>query len=363
MRLLPSIALLHRWVGLVVGLILLVLGLTGALLVFRAELTALKHPVQAGRVSVVEDAERARQLADITARYEVRSVKFPRDGLDVWELYLRDGTRARLDGRDLTELDRWGRFDDPLEFAFDLHAHLLMGHRGELAAGFAGLVALGMLGTGIALWWPRRRSFRAALIIPRATRRGPLLAAHWTTGILSVPILLIPLVTGIMMVFPETSRAVLSALSFDRPHPAPPPTDGVGQGPVDWAAALATVRATFPDGDLVFAIPPANPGQPAAFRVRLPGEWHPNGRSTVQVDPVTGALIRAVDANKLSRGERLYNTAYPLHAASVGGLAFALVTCLSGVALAWLSGAGIWAWVRKPADPRRSHGAERNATW
>lgn len=347
MRWRPALALLHRWAGLFIGSVLILLGVTGAVLVFRPELTALSYPEQAGRAALVE-SEWPERVAAIQARYgtDLRSIKTPRPHLDVWELWLTDGRRAVLDGRDVSVLDEWSGAERPLEFLFELHADLLAGEVGHLVVGAVGIAGTLMLVTGAVLWWPRRRSFRAGLLRPKANRRGPWLSAHWTAGIVLLPLGLIPLVTGAAIVFHAEAKALLIAATLEPPR-QPPPV--VASGPVDrvdWAAALRTARAAFPQADMVFISPPRGEGQPVSFRLRQPGEWHPNGRSTVQVEPGTGALLQAVDANLLSRGERLANSMYPIHAASIGGLAFALVTAVTGLGLAWLSAAGIWAWVR-----------------
>lgn len=344
---LPVLALIHRWAGLVLAAVMIVLGLTGAVLVFRPELTALAHPEQAARPPAPQ-ADWPALLAGIQARHgdDLRTIRTPRPGFDAWELWLEGEGRAFLDGRSLAQLDRWQGPTRPLAFLFDLHKDLLLGRTGHLVVGAVGIAGTVMLITGAVLWWPRRRSFRPALLRPKANRRGPWLSAHWTAGIVLLPLLLIPMVTGIAMVFGAEVRQLLTVVTAEQPR-MPPPAKAAGPaGPVAWAAVLTTARSAFPDADLVFISPPRAAGQPVSMRLRQPGEWHPNGRTVVQVEPTTGGLLQAVDALALSRGERVFNTLYPLHAGRVGGLAFALLMVAGGLGLAWLSAAGIWAWVR-----------------
>lgn len=347
MRFLPLLAQLHRWAGLAIGSVLILLGVTGAALVFRPELTGLLYPEQARRPPLAEGMW-ADRVAAIHHRYgdTLRNIKTPRPHLDAWELWLTGEGRAILDGRTLEVLDEWQGVGHPLEFLFKLHADLLAGDAGHLVAGSIGIAGTVMLVTGAVLWWPRRRSFRAGLLKPKANRRGPWLSAHWTAGILLLPLGLVPLATGAAVVFHAQAKALLIAVTFEKPR-LPPPSKATGAaGPVDWATALATAREAFPEADMVFISPPRGPSGPVSFRLRQPGEWHPNGRSTVQAEPTTGALLQAVDANALSQGERLSNAIYPIHAARIGGLVFALVTAATGIGLAWISATGIWAWLR-----------------
>ncbi|MFM2042245.1 MAG: hypothetical protein RLY86_821 [Pseudomonadota bacterium] len=79
-------ALLHRWSGLMLGAALFRLGLTGALLVLRPKLTALKHPDQAARPPPWAEAAWPQRLDTIQARYgdQLRSVKTPVPWENLW---------------------------------------------------------------------------------------------------------------------------------------------------------------------------------------------------------------------------------------------------------------------------------------
>ncbi|MBW8304974.1 MAG: PepSY domain-containing protein, partial [Brevundimonas sp.] len=92
---------------------------------------------------------------------------------------------------------------------------------------------------------------------------------------------------------------------------------------------------------------PSAPGKPASIRLKQPGEWHPNGRTTVLIDPATSAVARVSDAQTLTRGERAVHAIYPLHAGSVGGWLYEWVTVVSGLALAALGGVGLWAFLKQ----------------
>jgi uncharacterized iron-regulated membrane protein len=122
----------------------------------------------------------------------------------------------------------------------------------------------------------------------------------------------------------------------------------VGSGDVDWTRALAAAQARFPEAAPRMAIRPAAPGKPATIRLKQPGEWHPNGRTTVTIDPATSRVVATSDANALPTGIRAYNAFYPLHASSVGGWLYDVVTVLSGLAMAGLGGVGAWAFLVKP---------------
>ena len=81
------------------------------------------------------------------------------------------------------------------------------------------------------------------------------------------------------------------------------------------------------------------------FRKQLPGEWHPNGRSYVLVDPYTAQVVQAIDARAQGTGTRLMHAVYPVHAAKVGRLPMMLLAAFAAAALTWLAAGGAWAYV------------------
>jgi uncharacterized iron-regulated membrane protein len=162
-------------------------------------------------------------------------------------------------------------------------------------------------------------------------------------------------------VFYAPVNAALSAM-FDQRTPMAPnavvkPESGVDVRP--WAERLARVRATFPEGDLVMYSPGRGKNAAQSFRLRLPGEWHPNGRSYVLVDPYSGAVVQSIDARRQGLGTRIAHAIYPVHAATIGGLPYLLFTILAAVGLAWLAIGGAAAWIQKYRATRR---ATRRAT-
>jgi len=76
----------------------------------------------------------------------------------------------------------------------------------------------------------------------------------------------------------------------------------------------------------------------------FPGEWHPNGRSVLKFDAITGALVSHSDVRNSSQGYLLSQMIYLLHVAAVGGIAWLVVVLVGGVALILLPITGIYFW-------------------
>lgn len=339
---------IHAWAGAILSLLLIVFGLTGSLLVFENDWIALKHPeARAGFAAdaVVLGAAAERLEAD---HPDLRTVDFGGPQLGAHKLFLAEDDLG-VAGPDGATLDRWTGPARIEAFIFDLHHYLLAGETGEIVGGIAALAAVLLVLTGLVVWVPAWRATRLR-VWPRSARRGELVSSHRNLGLITAVPILIFCLTGAGMVFNGQTRALLAP---DAPEPPPPV---VGTGDIDWPAALVAAQARFPDATLRMASWPAAPGKPASVRLKQPGEWHPNGRTTVLIDPATSGVARATDAQTLTQGERAIHAIYPLHAGSVGGWLYEWVTVLSGVALAALGGVGLWAFLGQRLRRKRRRG-------
>jgi uncharacterized iron-regulated membrane protein len=182
-----------------------------------------------------------------------------------------------------------------------------------------------------------------------------MVSSHRNLGLFAALPILVFCVTGAGMVFNDAAQALLAP---GAPPLAEPPL--VGTGDIDWRVALAAAQARFPDATLRSVRWPAAPGRPATVRLRQPEEWHPNGRTYVQIDPATSAVVQVTDAQTLPQGIRLSQAFYPVHAATVGGWPYRLVSAVSGLALVALGGLGTWSFLVKPR--RKCRAARTPAT-
>ncbi|HYC99491.1 PepSY-associated TM helix domain-containing protein [Brevundimonas sp.] len=333
-----AIRTVHAWAGAALAVLAIVFGLTGSLLVFEDDW--IRASVPAARAPVDLDTARlgAALEAIEAAEPRVKTVVLPAGVVGAHRLYLPDEGFAYADAGGAV-VERWRGAARAETFVFDLHHELLAGHAGKLVAGGAGLALVLMVLTGMIVWIPAWRA-TGWRMWPRSGARRELIGSHRNLGLIfTLPLLLFSL-TGAAIVFHGTTQALLNG-----GPPPTPPAPAVSQGDIDWTAALTAARARFPDAAPRMVSWPAAPGKPATLRMRQPGEWHPNGRTTVTIDPATSEVVAAMDANRLGDGLRVYNALYPVHAASVGGWLYELVTVLSGLAMAGLGGVGLWAFL------------------
>lgn len=354
---------LHRWVGLALALVLLVVALSGVLLLAKGPYYRWQYPSFGQPIAAQDRAGWPAMLEAITRRFgdDVRTIKVPQPGMHVFQVWLADGSEAFVDARAGTLLDRWHPTDRLPALLFDLHVHLMAGERGELINGAIALLTIAFLVIGGGLiWWPRRASMPLRAVWPRSWAPGALLRSHAAVGVVTAGPLLVFLLTGAGMAFSASVMPMLSRLlDAAPPTVVRPQVASDGRGHVPWAVALARLEQAMAaldtpprDGEaqLVFITPPRVSGTAMVARVRLPGEWHPNGRSIVVLHPHTGDILQTMDARREGAGTRLGHALYPIHAARIGsGPSWLLVALaiLAGLGLAVLSGSGLVTWVQR----------------
>lgn len=345
---------LHRWTGGLIGLVLGLLGLTGALLVHRDAWVGVAHsgdPLRTDLASVTQATEA------IMAQPGAQGIIYARESFGLHQTRFGEGAGAYADQTGQI-VARWAsQWERPELWIFDFHHHLFAGDSGEWVIGIAGLCGLFFIVSGVILWWRTRRTFRLRLW-PKRMSRPAILMQHRDLGIVMAPLLLLSVVTGTMMIFRPFAMLVVAPFgSTAEAAKAMKPPKYKG-GPLaerpDYAAMLAEGRRRFPDGEFRILSLPRKAGDPIMLRMRRAAEWLPNGRTTLWFDAATGRVLGARDALAMPPAAQAFNKAYPLHAAKVGGLGYRLVMTLSGLAMAMLGGFAVWTfWFRRPKAARR----------
>lgn len=352
-----TLRLLHRWAGGLVGLVLALLGLSGALLAHEDLYLRLTTP-HAADAQVTDPARIAATAGALFAASDrPRSIVLATDELGLHKLNYGDGAGAYASqGGEMVA--RWSStWARPELWLFDFHHHLFFGDAGEMVAGIIALAGLLFVITGVILWWPARRLF-ALRLWPENLSRKAVVRQHRDLGFVLAPVLFVSLLTGAMMTLDKVEEAILSPFTPPAVLKAaaePPKAKGGPLSPdFDWTAAIGVAKARFPDAELRSLALPAKPGALVTLRLRQPAEWLPNGRTMLWFDPADGRLVEVRDPLAQPVGVRLALSEYPIHAGKVGGLAYRLVITASGLALFTLGSFAVWTfWANPKAQTRK----------
>jgi uncharacterized iron-regulated membrane protein len=338
------LSLLHRWTGGLIGLLLAVIGLSGAILVWEGSWVSI--PGESDPL-----VERPQQIAVIAERAAAEGtgarITFASDEVGLHQIVWPDGrgAYARQDG---AIVDRWtSEWQRPELWLFDLHHHLFAGHDGETVTGIAGIAGILFVVTGLVLWWRGRASFRPTLL-PRRLQPGPITKHHRDLGVLAAPILLLSMITGVLMLFAPLREAAIG-------REARPKAEAPSAAPAGPAEAVIRAKALFPGATLRRIVLPKEPGGAIVVRLRQPFEWTPQGRT--QVSFAANGAMTVEDAALANGPAAAAEKLYPIHSAKAGGFAMKLLMTFSGVSLFILGSLATYAfWLRRWVKRRKRSG-------
>jgi uncharacterized iron-regulated membrane protein len=340
---------LHRWAGGLIGLLLAMLGLSGAILVHKDAWIMLPHAQDAQ----IQDTE---HLAAVTEKImeggatRPQSILFASPDFGLNRLSFAEGAGAYVNQNGVL-VSRWSRqWERPEIWLAEFHHHLFAGETGRTLIGVLGICGLCFVATGATLWWRTRRTFVLRLW-PARMSRSATMRHHRDLGIVVAPLLVLSMITGAALVFRPMTVLLFGPTALAQINKSlaePPPREAMIAERLNWSAIIKAARQRFPDAEVrSLALPGGNSGL-ITLRMRLPEEWLPNGRTTLWFAADTGRLVAVRDARKQPRAARGYNLLYPLHAAKVGGLPYRLVMTFTGLSLALLGTFAVWTfWLRR----------------
>jgi uncharacterized iron-regulated membrane protein len=348
---------LHRWTGGLVGLVLALLGLSGAILVHKDAWVMLPHASDA-RVSDARAIGEATQRM-MSGAQQPQSIIYASDSFGLDRLAFTNGAGAYAEQTG-TLVTQWNsQWERPELWLFDFHHRLFSGDVGEMVIGVAALCGLFFLVSGMILWCRTRSTFEFRLV-PKRLSRPAIVRHHRDLGIVMAPLLALSLFTGAVFVFRPVASLILgpgTQAALKAASQAPEYKAATLASNFDWRALVETAHARFPEAELRIVAAPRGESGLVTVRMRQPEEWLPNGRTMLWFAADTGALIDVRDAREAPLRVTLYNRFYPLHAAKIGGLPFRLVMTTSGVALALLGSLAVWTfWFRRPRKARQALG-------
>lgn len=362
---------IHKWIGLILGIVLALLGLSGSLLVFSDEITAMALPLPkatAGGAPLALDnivaAARAAASPEKRANINLTLPRQPGDPVTVRFVKppppgARSDGPPRLAGTDV--------FVDPVSgqvlgsreaaqvpviaFAHALHGNLLMtGRVGRQTVGWFGLAMLVLGLSGLILWWPKAQPWNAFSVARGARGFRLYRELHGAAGIWALLFFMIVSFSGVAIAFPESVRAVFSGGA------AAPPAMDLRSGPkivpyedaqrvgLDRIAAVA--RGAVPGFDVATMSIPARADQ--GVRVTLAQSDRKEAPTAIVfVDPWRARPVSLRDPLRMGGLDNFIAWQRPLHEGQGLGLVWRLLVFVIGFLPALFVTTGILMWLKK----------------
>jgi uncharacterized iron-regulated membrane protein len=357
---------LHLWLGLSVGALLALIGLSGSAMIFRFELERLCFPAlmrthsEPGPVNYDACMRAARA---VNAAKTVRSVRLPVRADDTLEwLTIPAGETTKVnatyvytDPFTCSVFGTRGPKKDVMSFLVNFHHALFLGKAGAIVQVVVALATLTLIVVGLILWLPRTWTW--SRVRPRASAR-PL---HYAIGFWAFLPLLIIAPTGAYMAWRvEITQALLHEPAA-KPVVSSPKATAVAEPPSGYLnAAIGMARQARPEAVLRSVTLPQKVSSAISILYQLPGEYGRAANNTMTLKPgKDGSLHVAsiVEARSGSRLRRLLNGLMQVHYGEFAGIGSRLLWCATGFAPAVLFGSGLLIWRRR----LRSLQATRNA--
>ena len=356
--------LVHLYLGLTVGLIFVVTGLTGSVLAFYNEIDLTMH----AETRAVDSGARPRTYESV---YQALRAAHP-DRLAYWRIELPDDGGV-IAARSLSEADLaglqfaplvawvdpdgpavvrsafWGSSDYFFTWIYDLHYRLLLGNTGGIILGFIGLIVLVLVIAGFFLWWPRGNRFRGAFWFrPTKPAHGRIYELHNLLGFYSVIFLVVVVTTGTMITLPTYVRPILAQFSELRTPPSVRSTPVAGRTRVTVDTALRAAQAEFPTARPKWIDTPA--GNEGVYHFRFYQDGEPSRRfpqTEVWVDQYSGAVLARRDPMREGAGDTIVTWLHGLHVGEAFGLPGRLLVLLLGLVPLVMFVTGTLYWMRK----------------
>lgn len=346
----------HWLLGISAGIVLGVVGATGALLSFEPELLRWANP------GVVSVAPRDEPLLSADALYaRVREAQ-PQQRISALNLSNDHADAARVTfavpgsrmGKSVYADPYTGallgpaRGEDFFHLIEDIHRRLTAGDNGKAITGASTLCLLVLCLSGLYLRWPRRVwNWRVWLTFDTQLKgRSFLWGLHSVAGTWTLVCLLLAGLTGLFWSYEWYRNGLYALTGAPRPEPREAAPGGAARGPrgegerkaeaapaFDLAPAWAAFTAAAPNWSSANLRLPERPNQPLQINYLDRDAPHDRARSRLQIDSTSGEVRRHERYVEQSTGGKFMSSIYPLHVGSFFGLPGRLIMMLASLGL------------------------------
>jgi uncharacterized iron-regulated membrane protein len=366
-------ALVHRWVGLLLGLWIALVALSGIGMVFSTTFWAWEYgaaethvemqdvPYAAPDIWLARAEERFGELPNVEGFFGPRATPMRISAPTI--IYTPPGTDKHgvvtvnpYTGEPLAHFVA----DDSWSFVpLWLHMSLFLGHEGStLMLVILSVALMGFGISGLYLWWPGRQRIRAAAAIVKPTNPVNLRRFHAAIGFWVSPLILLAGITGLMLSKFDWAEAMVAPLgASDEFDPATAPAvSSMQTRPISAGDALAAAHRTYPGYELASMFLPVDGAPFYRMWLRPAGSTVPaRGNHEVVVDARSGAVLFQRGNAEMQAGDTLLTYVVELHNGRLLGLAGEGLILLQGIAITILPIAGIalWLWRRRRKQGHR----------
>ncbi len=360
----------HKWCGLIAGLFILMLSITGTLLLFNDEIDTVTN---ADMVKVSAEGPRLstdQLVAALVQKYPEASLSstilYPdapdrapmtqlRQDDKTWWVYQNPANGAVLGQREPNET--------PMKIILHIHEHLTLGQSGHAILLVVGIALILLVLSGL---WHYRASLLSVFKIGVRNRNTYLANSdlHKLTGVVSFIFLLLMAVTGSFMHWEKVERMFETA----PPAAAKPEVTSTEPAAPDYTRLSLAKSLQIAEN----AIPNFRPAQIKYPRdtngnVVIAGTRPESNRllgiytSWVEINPANGEVVKVEHAEDRDLEANAEATIEQIHFGHYGGLFIQLLYSLGSIGLGIMTVTGFVVWWQKRKIPKKKAKAVRMA--
>ena len=367
------LSFIHKFIGLSLGGVFVLIGLSGGVLVYRDAVDERLHPalmlVDSGfgqdfrPVDEIFDAAKSAMPPEAKAE----RITLPRhsraaasityvsetDDLDtyVYEIFV-DPYTAQVKGRRL-KIHGDDQFSQSfIDILTGFHWTLFLGaNRAYVVGGIAIGIIFSVI-IGFILWWPANGNWRLGLKIKwPATSERIIFDIHRAVGFYAGLILLISLFTGVAMIFKPTTQTLIRLVSPLHEKVDYGKSKAVdGHAPISPGVAVKVADTIFPKGRLHWILLPTSPtgvyvvGKQSSDEPSISRAFH-----NVGIDQYSGEITQIQDRDHNQFGDKFMEWLFPLHTGEFLGEGGRPAYVLLGLTpfILYLTGLSRWLYKRR----------------
>jgi uncharacterized iron-regulated membrane protein len=366
---------LHKWLGLISGLVVLIVSLTGCLNVFQDELQLMSHPekffiekpnLQPSKTialsELVSIAEEKLNPGEKISRVDIfpqknrtwvfRAIKTNKDAFfysDYFTYYKRLFVNPYTGSIQVVENTKTNFF----QIVLQLHLNLLLGKKyGHVLVGFSTIFFAVLCLSGIVLWWPKKwkpKTIKNSFSINfKAKSKRLNYDLHNVLGFYSLLLALLFAFTGLVFAFPAFKKMVSNQLnsldSKEKQKLSLPFIPQTAATVLD--SGLNYVLAHHPNADQLSIRIKKEVSEPQDIQVRIEKNrtgvfyWYYFNQKNGQIDKLK-------ISDNLQLGSRVTSLNYDLHVGSIGGIYTKILAFFAALICASLPVTGFIIWLNK----------------
>jgi uncharacterized iron-regulated membrane protein len=352
---------LHWIAGLSAGLVLAVVGASGALISFEPELLAWLNPqyrIEAqGRQPLRADQWISRARSE-QPELSPRSLEWRGDD---------EAVRIRLSagrGRGVAvALNPYTgavlgpeRGADALATAEDLHRRLAAGPFGKQLVGASTVLLIVMIATGVVLRWPGRPRSLTTWLKPNLRLRGRALLwnLHAVAGTWLLASYLLAALTGLWWSYDAYRDVINRIAGVEGQTRRPASVADQDSATESLDRAWIAFRAAVPEATRANLSLPSGADTDVEVRYQDAQSAHERAWNSVRIDRKSGAILERRAHAELRPGRRFISALFPLHSGSYFGRPGRVITAGAALLMPIFAVSGLWLWwLRRGQAARR----------